>query len=139
LVTLNEINALTTDISNPTDVVPYPNPTGTAGTLGERARAYLHSNCSQCHRPGGGSTANMDLRYSTALADTHACDVAPGLGDLGIADARLIAPGSAARSVVIARMSRRDAFQMPVIGSAHVDTEGAALLTQWVNSLTSCN
>jgi uncharacterized repeat protein (TIGR03806 family) len=139
LVTLNEINALTTDISNPTDVVPYPNPTGTAGTLGERARAYLHSNCSQCHRPSGGSTANMDLRYSTALADTHACDVAPGLGDLGIADARLIAPGAAARSVVIARMSRRDAFQMPVIGSAHVDADGAALLTQWVNSLTSCN
>lgn len=50
----------------------------------------------------------MDLRYSTAFADTQTCDVAPGLGDLGIADARLIAPG-------------------------------AALLTEWVNSLTSCN
>jgi hypothetical protein len=138
LVTLNEINALTTDIASPTDVVPYPNPAGTAGTLGERARSYLHTNCSQCHRPGG-SPAAMDLRYTTALADTKTCDVRPGLGDLGIADARLIAPGAAARSVVIARMSRRDAFGMPVIGSAHVDDEGAALLTQWVNSLTSCN
>jgi uncharacterized repeat protein (TIGR03806 family) len=139
LVTLNEINALTTDISNPADEVPYPNPAGTAGTLGERARAYLHTNCSQCHRPNGGSTANMDLRYTTALADTQACDVAPGLGNLGIADARLIAPGAATRSVLIARMNRRDAYAMPVVGSAKVDAEGAALLTEWVNSLTSCN
>jgi uncharacterized repeat protein (TIGR03806 family) len=139
LVTLNEIKMLTPAMSHPADEVPYPNPTGTAGTLTERARAYLHENCSQCHRPNGGSTANMDLRYSTALAQTKACDVAPDLGDLGIADARLIAPGAAARSVLIARMSRRDEHGMPPIGSAKPDTAGAALLTEWVNSLTSCN
>ena len=81
----------------------------------------------------------MDLRYSTPLADTHACDVAPGLGDLGIANARLIAPGSAARSVLVERMSRRDANGMPPLASVKVDTDGAALLTSWVNSLTSCN
>ena len=111
-------------------MVPYPNPTGTAGTLGERARSYLHTNCSQCHRPGGPTTSNMDLRYSTALANTNACDVAPSLGDLGITDARLIAPGAATRSVLIARMSRRDAHGMPPVGSAQVDAEGAALLTE---------
>jgi uncharacterized repeat protein (TIGR03806 family) len=139
LVTLNTIDALASPIANPTDQVPYPNPTGTSGTLGERARAYLHTNCSQCHRPGGPTTSTMDLRYATALADTHACDVAPGLGDLGISDARLIAPGAATRSVLIERMSRRDAHGMPPVGSAQVDAEGAALLTNWVNSLTSCN
>jgi uncharacterized repeat protein (TIGR03806 family) len=139
LVTLNTINTLAPSIANPTDEVPYPNPTGTAGSLGERARAYLHTNCSQCHRPGGPTQANMDLRYATTLANTSTCDVVPGLGDLGIADARLIAPGAAARSVLIARMSRRDAHAMPPVGSAQVDAEGAALLTEWVNSLTSCN
>jgi uncharacterized repeat protein (TIGR03806 family) len=139
LVTLNTIDALASPIANPTDQVPYPNPTGTSGTLGERARAYLHTNCSQCHRPGGPTTSTMDLRYATALADTHACDVAPGLGDLGISDARLIAPGAATRSVLIERMSRRDAHGMPPVGSTQVDAEGAALLTNWVNSLTSCN
>ena len=139
LVTHNAINTLVTPIANPTDVVPYPDPMGASGTLSERARSYLHTNCSQCHRPNGPTPSNMDLRYSTALADTHACDVAPGVGDLGIANARLIAPGAAARSVVIARMSRRDAQGMPPLGSAQVDTQGAALLTQWVNSLTSCN
>ena len=139
LVTLNAINTLTSPIANPTDQVPYPNPTGTSGTLGERARAYLHTNCSQCHRPTGPTPSNMDLRYATALADTNACDVAPGLGDLGITNARLIAPGAATRSVLIARMSRRDAHGMPPLGSAQVDAEGAALLTNWVNSLTNCN
>jgi uncharacterized repeat protein (TIGR03806 family) len=139
LLTLNAINVLTPPIADPAAEVPYPNPGGTAGTLGERARAYLHTNCAQCHRPGGPTTAAMDFRYSTALADTNACDVAPSLGDLGLSNARLIAPGAAARSVVIARMSRRDANGMPPVGSAQVDTAGAALLTEWVNSLTSCN
>ncbi len=139
LVTLNAINVLTPPIDKPDEQTPYPDPKGTAGTLTERARAYLHANCAQCHRPNGGSTANMDLRYSTALADTKACDVAPGLGDLGIADARLIAPGAAARSVLISRMNRRDEHGMPPLASAKVDADGVALLTEWVNSLSSCN
>jgi uncharacterized repeat protein (TIGR03806 family) len=139
LLTLNTLNTFTPPIASPADAVPYPNPAGTSGTLGQRARAYLHTNCAQCHRPGGPTTSNMDLRYATALADTHACDVAPGLGDLGLSNARLIAPGAAARSVLITRMSRRDAHGMPPVGSALVDAEGAALLTDWVDSLTSCN
>jgi hypothetical protein len=49
----------------------------------------------------------MDLRYSTALANTNACDVLPGFGSLGIADARLIAPGDPDRSVLVARMNVR--------------------------------
>jgi len=139
LVTLDAINVLTPPVENPTDVVAYPDPKGTAGTLAERARAYLHSNCSQCHRPDGGSTANMDLRYTATLAGTSTCNVVPGLGDLGIANARLITPGSAAKSVLVSRMNRRDAYGMPVIGSAKVDEEGVALVSAWVNSLTSCN
>jgi uncharacterized repeat protein (TIGR03806 family) len=140
LVTLNAINTLTPPIADPADEIAYPNPTGTAGTLTQRARAYLHTNCSQCHRPGGGSTANMDLRYSTALADTNACDVAPGLGNLGIANARLIAPGAAARSVLPARMNRRgDDDAMPPVGSAQADAAGVTLIRNWIDSLDNCN
>jgi uncharacterized repeat protein (TIGR03806 family) len=141
LVTLDAINTLTPPIANPADVTPYPDPTGTAGTPGERARAYLHTNCSQCHRPGGPTSSNMDLRYATALADTHACDAVPTLGDLGIADARLIAPGAAARSVVPARMNLRGVENaMPPVGlGARVDTQGVALIRDWINSLQNCN
>lgn len=138
LVTLNAINTLSPPIANPTTVTPYPDPAGT-GTVAERARAYLHTNCAQCHRPSGPTPSNMDLRYETALAMTNACEAMPQFGDLGIVNARLIAPGDAARSVVVARMNVRDANAMPPVASAMVDTAGVALLTQWINSLASCN
>jgi hypothetical protein len=85
-----------------------PDPAGTA-PLAQRARAYLHANCGYCHRPGGTTPTNLDLRYTTALNTTNACDIAPTLSDLGITNPRLIAPGSAARSVVVARMDRTGA------------------------------
>jgi uncharacterized repeat protein (TIGR03806 family) len=141
LVTLNAINALTPPIADPANEAPYPNPTGTAGTLAERARAYLHTNCSQCHRPDGPTPSDMDLRYSTPLAQTHACDAVPEHGDLGLADARLIAPGASARSVMPARMSLRGtANAMPPVGlGARVDADGVALIRSWIDSLASCN
>jgi uncharacterized repeat protein (TIGR03806 family) len=141
LVTLNAINTLTPPIADPAAETPYPDPTGTEGTLGERARSYLHTNCSLCHRPGGPTTSNMDLRYATALADTNACDVAPTVSDLGIADARIIAPGAADRSVIPARMNLRDhPDQMPPVGlGAKVDTEGVQLIRDWIDSLENCN
>jgi hypothetical protein len=140
-LTLNAINTLSPPIADPAAEIPYPNPTGSAGTLSERARSYLHTNCSQCHRPGGPTTSNMDLRYATTLASINACDAAPGLGDLGITDARLIAPGAADRSVLPARMSLRDdADAMPPRGlGARVDADGVALIREWINSLAGCN
>jgi mono/diheme cytochrome c family protein len=140
LATLNAINTLTPPIADPEDEIPYPNPTGTTGTLGERARAYLHTNCSQCHRPNGPTTSNMDLRYTTALADTNACGVVPGLGDLGIANARLIAPGAPERSVIPARMNSRGVPEaMPPVGSSRVDDAGVTLIRNWIDSLANCN
>jgi uncharacterized repeat protein (TIGR03806 family) len=141
LVTLNAINTLTPPIAEPANQTPYPNPTGTAGTLAERARAYLHTNCSQCHRPAGPTPSEMDLRYSTPLADTNACDAVPGHGDLGIADARLIAPGAPERSVIPARMNQRgNANAMPPVGlGARVDADGVELIRNWIDSLTGCN
>ena len=81
----------------------------------------------------------MDLRYTTALSATNACDVAPTLGNLGITDPRLIAPGSAARSVVVARMNRAGADAMPPLARHTIDTAGVQLLTSWVNGLANCN
>jgi len=139
LLTLNTINTLSPQIAAPTTVVPYPDPDATTATLAERARSYLNTNCSQCHRPGGTAPTSMDLRYAMPLNQTNACDVVPQNGDLGIVDARIIAPGAAARSVLLARMSVRDANAMPPVGSAHVDTAGTTLIRDWINSLANCN
>jgi mono/diheme cytochrome c family protein len=116
-----------------------PDPADTTASLTNRARAYLHTNCSQCHRPGGPTGSSMDFRYTTALNLTNACNVSPSSGDLGIGvNARLIAPGSAANSIVVNRANRRDGEAMPPLGSNQIDTAGVALLTQWIDGLTGC-
>ena len=142
LDTLNTIAVLAPPLSLPVaQLASMPDPYGTAGTLSERARAYLHTNCSQCHRPGGGTPVSLDLRYTTPLASTNACEVLP-VRDLGIANARIIAVGGtnpAARSVLVARPGRSDADAMPPLLPRTVDSNGVALLGSWVNSLTSCN
>jgi uncharacterized repeat protein (TIGR03806 family) len=140
LSTLNHIALLTPGITDAASQPAMPDPFDTSASLASRARAYLHTNCSQCHRPTGPTPGSMDLRYSTALAQTRACDVSPVAGgDLGLgANARLIAPGSATNSLVANRMNRRDSHAMPPLGSNVVDAAGVALITQWIDGLTGC-
>jgi hypothetical protein len=123
----------------PATLPAMPDPADTSADLGSRARAYLHTNCAQCHQPGGPTPVNLDLRYTTLLANTNACDVLPDAGGLGLMMPRIIAPGDASRSVLVARVDRRDVNGMPPLGSTVVDAAGVALLNDWVNSLTGCN
>jgi uncharacterized repeat protein (TIGR03806 family) len=139
LRTLDAITMFTTPLGDPALQPSMPDPSDTSAPLAQRARAYLHTNCAQCHRTGGPTPSSIDLRYATLLSSTNACGVSPQSGDLGIgAAARIIAPGSAANSVLVARMNRRDANAMPPLASAIVDAQGVALVQQWINSLTTC-
>ncbi|MBK7952158.1 MAG: PQQ-dependent sugar dehydrogenase [Deltaproteobacteria bacterium] len=140
LDTLAGVGLLSDPLPAPSASLPaLVDPTDTNAPLEDRARAWLHTNCSQCHRPSGPTPSSMDLRFSTALSATNVCDEDPQAGSFGIANAKLIAPGDAARSVLIYRANRRDSSGMPPIGSNRVDTAGVALLTSWVESLTGCN
>jgi uncharacterized repeat protein (TIGR03806 family) len=139
LRTLDAITMFTTPLGDPALQPSMPDPADTSAPLAERARAYLHTNCAQCHRTGGPTPSSMDLRYSTLLSSTNACGVSPQSGDLGIgAGARIIAPGSAVNSVLAERMNRRDANAMPPLASNVVDMAGVALIQQWINSLMTC-
>ena len=137
---LDEIGMFTSPLGASPDLLPrLVDPYDDSEPLEARARSYMHTNCAQCHRPGTGNPSNMDWRYTTLLANTNACDVAPSAGDLGIGpSARLIAPADPDSSVVLSRMSRRDAAGMPPIGSDIHDVEGAALLAEWIENLESC-
>jgi hypothetical protein len=64
--------------------------------------------------------------------------VAPSAGELGIEDARVIAPGDPARSVLIARLADIGAARMPPVGVTTPDAEGLALITAWVDGLVGC-
>jgi len=138
LTTLSAIGVL----SQPVDAASaatMPDPADTQVPVATRARAYLHTNCAQCHRPTGPTPSNMDLRFTTALAATNACDASPQQGDLGLgAAAKLIAPGSPSNSLIINRANRRDSNRMPPLGSNIVDAQGVALLTEWITGLSSC-
>jgi mono/diheme cytochrome c family protein len=139
LRTLDAITLFTTPLGDPALQPAMPDPFDPAAPLVERARAYLHTNCAQCHRGGGLTPSSMDLRYSTLLSSTNACGAMPQSGDLGLgAAARIIAPGSAAASVLVERMNRRDSNAMPPLASSVVDSAGVALLEQWIGSLTAC-
>jgi uncharacterized repeat protein (TIGR03806 family) len=137
LDTLSGINVLSPKVISAT-AAALANPADTAASLTARARAYLQSNCAQCHQPGGPTPSEMDLRATASFAATKTCNVLPVEGDLGLSNARLIAPGNAASSVLIARIATRDAHAMPPLGSTLVDAAGVTLLTNWVNSLTGC-
>ena len=140
ITTLNAIGMFSPAIATAPAALPaLPDPFGSVGTLDQRARAYLQTNCAQCHRPNGGTPTDLDLRYTTSLAGTNGCDRPPQAGEIGLANARIIAPGAADRSVLVARVNRRDAQAMPPLASTVVDAAGVDLLTRWVNSLTGCN
>jgi uncharacterized repeat protein (TIGR03806 family) len=109
-----------------------------SATLAQRARSYLHSNCSNCHRVNGSTSVTMDLHYSTALAATGTCDVQPTAGDLGISNARIIRPGEPEGSVLVARMKVRDVNQMPPLASHLVDATAIDVISAWIRELDSC-
>ncbi len=104
----------------------------------DRARSYLHANCSGCHRPDGPTQSLMDLRFFVGIESMQVCNVAPQLGDLGIEHAALIAPGAPERSVVYQRMNRRTPQQMPPLGTLLVDMVALEMMEQWILSEDVC-
>lgn len=106
--------------------------------VASRARAYLHVNCSPCHREDGPQgRASLDLRASTAIPQTGLCD-APRAGDAGLVDPAIVAPGDPDRSVLVARVRSLGSIRMPPVGSGVVDEEAAALLAAWIAGFQGC-
>lgn len=139
LDTLAHINLFSSTVTSTQKAQTLFSLDDTNATLAQRARSYLHSNCSNCHSPNGTTPVNLDLRYRTALTATQTCNVQPTVGDLGISNARIIAPGEPERSVLLARMKVRDVNQMPPLGSHLVDQDAVDVISAWIGGLESCN
>ena len=116
---------------------PLPDPVGSAH-VEQRAKSYLHANCSSCHRPEGTGQGTADFRYATPLAAMGICNAEPQQGDGGLAGARLIVPGDAAHSVIPHRMRALDQRRMPPLGTAVADDDGAAVVEEWIGWLQGC-
>ena len=101
-----------------------------------RARSYLDANCAFCHRPDDPTNAGLDLRATTPLELTGALDKVPQHGDLGIADARVLAPGDPLRSTLSARMRTLGEGRMPQIATHVVDRRAVRVIDAWIRSLS---
>ncbi|HSZ59254.1 MAG TPA: PQQ-dependent sugar dehydrogenase [Tepidisphaeraceae bacterium] len=123
------------DAGSSSEKLTLTNPYDGSADLTERARSYLHVNCSVCHRFGGGGSALFDVRKELPLHNLNLLDAKPNLGGFGLDDARLVCPGDPNRSVLLYRMSKLGRGRMPHIGSDAVDVQGLTLLRQWIAGL----
>jgi hypothetical protein len=148
--------APTKPYANPT-VEPYANTAlGLTGppagaTLDQEARSYLSANCGFCHRPDV-NYQGFDLRYSLSLHDTGLCGLQMQNGypnpDGGVAISSYLdfAPGNHANSALWVRMitpaatsaSQGDTGRMPTLASYVIDSQGAQLVAQWIDSIKTC-
>ncbi|MCA9125911.1 MAG: PQQ-dependent sugar dehydrogenase [Planctomycetales bacterium] len=101
-------------------------------SLDRRARSYLHANCAHCHLFGGNASTGFDISFEKLLDDTKAIDATAMRGDLGLKNARIIAPGQPAESVLMYRMAKSGSGRMPHVGSTLSDLAGIRLVRQWI-------
>lgn len=113
----------------------YAPPADAAASLEARARSYLAVNCSSCHSPSGGGNSAMNFEWRVSANQMQAINEPPQHGDFGIPDARVIAPGAAAHSVLVPRMGMRGPGQMPPVATRLSDTAGLRVLIEWIQSL----
>ena len=114
-----------------------------AGTVEQRARAYLEANCGFCHNPTG--NARISGLYLTASVtdpiQLGICKHPVAAGPAGGGRPADITPGNPDASVMPYRMeSTSPAIAMPQIGRSVVDTHGLALINEWISEMPgSCN
>lgn len=118
---------------------PLVSPDDDAQSLQDRARSYLHANCSHCHRPGGWAPPGigMDLRWATSLDEAAICDVDIRYYAPWFEATKRIAPGDPDDSLIWQRLSTRGPGQMPPLATFIVDP-GADAVRQWIESFDDC-
>ncbi len=117
-----------------------PDPADATVPIDRRARAWLHANCSHCHRPGGWTPPEltMDLRYDTAFQQTRTCEVDVQYWVGPTEDAVRIRAGDREASHLFLRLTPGDRGSMPPLGTSIPDPRGLEVVGDWIDSLESC-
>ncbi len=125
--------------ARPASLPALTDPADTSAPIASRARSWLQANCAHCHLPGGAAPTTIDLRAEVPFAAMNVCDAIPQHGDLGVAGARIVRPGSAEDSVLWLRAAIRDGNdQMPPLATLIPDPLGDDVLASWINGLGGC-
>jgi len=105
------------------------------GTLDQRARAWLESNCAHCHNPNGPArTSGLDLLSSQSdpyKVGVWKTPIAAGRGGGG--RSYDVVPGKPEASILMYRIeSTEPGVMMPELSRRLVDSEGVALVREWI-------
>lgn len=144
LATFDSIGMFDAPLSaQPNNLERLTDPSDNSASVSDRARAYLYTNCAQCHQQGGTTNVNIDFHIERLDNEMNICEVNP-IHAIGGAN-YIMSPGNASDSSLVLRMNCRDgdincnlADQMPPLGSVLVDTDGVNIVSNWVNSLSNC-
>lgn len=110
---------------------------GSAAPAQAIGRAYIHANCSNCHRPG--EEERFDGRWTTPFASQGLCNVVPSADTFGDDRNRLILPGNPNRSIVVRRLSTPDpGLRMPPLGTTIEHTAAVTAISDWIRGLSGC-
>jgi uncharacterized repeat protein (TIGR03806 family) len=139
IATLEHIGAFDAPVRRLTPLADPRLPDPSGQMLDARARSYLHSNCSICHRPEGPFNG-LDLRVNVPLAEMRLCNADPQKGDQGVPGAKLLVPQMPDESILYLRMQAPDkaAGRMPTLASSVLDAQGLALVSDWIKATTTC-
>lgn len=136
LATLEHIGMFTKKLPSEAAKLPkLPDYRDEKVSLEDRARSYLHSNCSHCHIKWGGGNAEFKLHVGLDLKDLGIVNVAPAHGSFKIEGAKLLVPGQPEKSIILERMKMTTLGRMPHIGSRVVDDQAVQLVNDWIKGL----
>ncbi|HSN84375.1 MAG TPA: DUF4215 domain-containing protein, partial [Polyangiales bacterium] len=103
--------------------------------LQQRARSWLDSNCSYCHRPGE-VDAGFDARFTTPFANQGFLWTAVR-DDLGNPGTVVVYPGDPILSALWQRSAAVGSIAMPPLAKALAEQPAVDLLAEWIERLPS--
>lgn len=108
--------------------------TNTNASLEYRVRSYRAANCAQCHQSGGPAYGALwDARITTSTEDAGIV-FGPLANDSENSGQYVITPNSLTNSMLLTRISKRVAGQMPPLASSVLDTQAIALVSAWITN-----
>ncbi|WP_372718223.1 PQQ-dependent sugar dehydrogenase [Novipirellula sp.] len=107
------------------------------GSIKEMARAYLAVNCAVCHVRDRLGITQIDLRYSTPLAEMKLVGMRPRRpkSERSAARESLVEPGYPEDSELLRRVTAEDEDRMPPLGRSIPDVEAAKVLAAWISGM----
>ena len=140
LAMLSELGMFSTPPTKPIEeLTRLTDPYDSTVDLHKRATSYLHANCSNCHVEAGGGNAQFSAEIDAKPEQQRLIDARPVHTTFDVADARLVAPGSPERSLLLQRLQRRGHGQMPPLATNEIDKPAVELIREWILTMPAAD